>query len=294
MSRRKKTKRMRSTELPDAGNFADGNSHFFEPTDQEIHWPKTHRRIATLVIAGYLFVLLMGPLSNPVASPYLSGPIAAKLSPIHRAFFLGHGYRFFGPDPGPSHLLVFKGNRADGTTFEGVFPDRKKNWPRLLYHRWFMLSETIFNENATLPSPEQFNSQLEAYQLQIEGRQKLGQLKLATQLQHERDAGIQQYRTARQRVEVLGGAVAQELLRRNDGDSIELFVQVRELPLAEEVASGMKLEDPSLLSEWLPIGRLDSSGYQIISPSSSESETNQPPPIVNPFPVTMPSTEESR
>ncbi len=31
----------------------------------------------------------------------------------------------------------------DGRQIEGSFPDRKAQWPRLLYHRYFMLSEFL-------------------------------------------------------------------------------------------------------------------------------------------------------
>ena len=229
-------------------------------------WSKLSRRIASAVILLYLIVLLIGPLSNPVASPYLSGPVAAVVSPIHRMLFLGHGYRFFGPDPGPSHLLVYKGKRSDGTSFEGKFPDRDSNWPRLLYHRWFMLSETVFSEYSSLPSQQQFRDRLKNYEQQIGDCQRSGQMKLAGELQKERDIETEQYEISRQRAEVLGEAIAEELLKRNNGESIELFVQVRQIPLAEEVASGIKLSDASLLSELLPIGVRDSEGFRIPAP----------------------------
>ncbi len=79
--------------------------------------------------------------------------------------YLSHGYSFFAPNPGPSHLLecemkpnlkststtktpntgrpvVVDSRRTDSQDSRWrVFPDRKVDWPRLLYHRYFMLSE---------------------------------------------------------------------------------------------------------------------------------------------------------
>jgi len=234
-------------------------------------WSKTKRRVASAVILVYLFVLLIGPLANPVASPYLSGPIAEKVSPIHRAMFLGHGYRFFGPEPAPSHRLVYQGKRKDGSDFEGVFPSRENHWPRLLYHRWFMLSETLFNENAFLPSQSQFDERSKQYAAQIESLQQTGNLKLSRELRLEQEIETLQYNNSRQRVEVLGEAIANVLSNRNDAESIQLFIQVRQIPLAEEVAAGMQLEDKSLLSDLIPIGSFINSEFEILSPAGRTS-----------------------
>lgn len=259
-----------SRELRSDSNCAEGVS-----AGPEV-WAKPKRRLVSLAIVAFLFVLIIGPLSNPVASPYLSGPIAEKISPIHRALFLGHGYRFFGPDPGPGHLLVYQGQRADGSQFEGVFPDSNNRWPRLLYHRWFMLSETVFNEHLLLLSESEFEQRVEEYKRQIAEYQKAGKLKFAKELIAERDLEAHQYRESRVRVELLGAAIANVLSQRNDAQSLKLFMQVRQIPLAEEVASGVHLDDPDLLSELLPIGQLDGSGYSAISPYL-ESQDNVSP-----------------
>jgi len=251
----------RSRELH--ASISTGTEEAFEDLER---WSKTKTRIASLIILGFLFVLILGPLSNPVASPYFSGPVAAKISPVHRALFLGHGYRFFGPDPGPGHLLVYQGERSDGTQFEGVFPDSSAHWPRLLYHRWFMLSETVFSEHAVQLSQSGFEQRVEEYKRQIAEFQEAGKLKFASELIQERDLEALQYHESRRRVELLGSAIANVLAQRNDASSIKLFLQIRQIPLAEMVASGVSIDDPELLSELLPVGELDSSGYKIISP----------------------------
>ena len=260
-----------------SGEFrADGTAGASDgPSEDFERWSKTKTRLVSLVILGFLFILILGPLSNPVASPYLSGPIAAKVSPVHRVLFLGHGYRFFSPDPGPGHLVVYEGESADGSKFEGMFPDSSEHWPRLLYHRWFMLSESVFNEHVLmLPEPE-FARRVEEYKRQIDEYQKAGKFLFAKELIQERDLEAQQYSDGRQRVELLGSAIANALAKRNDARSIKLFLRVRKIPLAEEVVSGMKLDDPELLSQKLPIGELDANGYRPISPYSTDQQRLQ-------------------
>ena len=265
----------RSRELrADISDNVDDPPNSAAPTNGSDRWSKTKTRLVSLLLLGFLFVLVLGPLSNPIASPYLSGPIAAKVSPVHRALFLGHGYRFFGPDPGPGHLLVYQGERSDGSRFEGVFPDSSEHWPRLLYHRWFMLSETIFSEYALQPSEAEFEQRVAEYKLQIAEFQETGKLKFANELMQERDLEALQYQDSRKRVELLGRAVAEVLAKRNEASSINLFLQVRQIPLAEVVASGVKIDDPELLSALLPVGQLDSSGYKALSPYATGLPTN--------------------
>lgn len=67
--------------------------------------------------------------------------------------YLDRGYAFFAPDPGPSHLLRvelrekdsnFAGPDSRGTEIEvRTYPSLGEQWPRLLYHRHFMLAEFL-------------------------------------------------------------------------------------------------------------------------------------------------------
>lgn len=63
--------------------------------------------------------------------------------PYLDAVYINHGYHFFAPEPGPSHLIRYEVESRDGRRVAGFFPDRKKHWPRLLYHRHFMLTEHL-------------------------------------------------------------------------------------------------------------------------------------------------------
>jgi hypothetical protein len=51
---------------------------------------------------------------------------------------------------------------ADGTLKEGVFPDRNEHKPRLLYHRYFMLSEFVNTLNSG-PSRERAEAYARGY-----------------------------------------------------------------------------------------------------------------------------------
>ncbi len=71
------------------------------------------------------------PWLNQVYQPYLD------------ALYLNHGYGFFAPDPGVSHLIDYTIELKDGSQVKGRFPDLAEHWPRLRYHRHFMLAEQI-------------------------------------------------------------------------------------------------------------------------------------------------------
>ena len=80
-------------------------------------------------------------------------PIVDVARPYATAMHLNHGYAFFAPNPGPSHLIRYKVEFADGRPpIERMFPDIQRHWPRLLYHRHFMLAEHL-HANYIPPQP---------------------------------------------------------------------------------------------------------------------------------------------
>ena len=122
----------------------------------------------------HLLAVLAGPLRFFSQSPVKYAAEEARVlrmatRPYVDFMYLSHGYSFFAPNPGPSHLLECElkpNSNSDlervtdaSTSIAGspvvadssraasrdsswrVFPDRKHDWPRLLYHRFFMLSE---------------------------------------------------------------------------------------------------------------------------------------------------------
>jgi hypothetical protein len=105
--------------------------------------PRPVRLLLSLAILAYLAGVIIAPLSGPPPATDLSQAILQPFRPLLGALYLGHGYRFFAPDPGPGHSLRWTITRPDGTTLAGTTPDAERDWPRLLYHRRFMVAEKI-------------------------------------------------------------------------------------------------------------------------------------------------------
>jgi hypothetical protein len=70
-------------------------------------------------------------------------PIRQSMAPYIELAYLDHGYFFFAPNPAPSHLLECSLKSASGEQSRLRLPDRRAQWPRLLYHRHFMLAEFL-------------------------------------------------------------------------------------------------------------------------------------------------------
>ncbi len=107
--------------------------------------PQLTRRQVQIFSALIVFHLL-AIIAAPLATPPTSGTFGSLLGALQwyvEPMFLNHGYRFFGPDPGPSHLVEYEVELPDGKRLSGVFPKLDEHWPRLLYHRHFMLTERL-------------------------------------------------------------------------------------------------------------------------------------------------------
>jgi|694.fasta_scaffold44703_3 hypothetical protein len=124
--------------------------------------PVKLRRVLLVFVAAHLLAVLAEPLVFFSRSDFQTAPefthLRRLLSPYAEWMYLDHGYFFFAPNPGPNHLV---GARSMTANLEGIdpsqtkmpevlFPDRRKQWPRLLYHRYFMLSE--FYNNSFAPT----------------------------------------------------------------------------------------------------------------------------------------------
>lgn len=100
--------------------------------------------VTAVFIAPFTFA--SSPAPGVAAPSPLAASVHSVLEPYVDAMFLRHGYAFFAPDPGPSHLFRARLEFADGREpVELTFPDRTQQRPRLLYHRHFMLSERLWD-----------------------------------------------------------------------------------------------------------------------------------------------------
>jgi len=113
------------------------------PAPAPIRWSPAARAVASVLIVGYLAAVVLPPLAGPPPASALAGWLLQPFRPLVGALCLGHGYRFFAPDPGPGHSIRWTVERADGTRLSGSLPDRAADRPRLLYHRRFMIAEKI-------------------------------------------------------------------------------------------------------------------------------------------------------
>lgn len=91
----------------------------------------------------HLAAVFAPPLAFQTRGPRgLSPSVATVLNPLTaygQFLYLDRGYAFFAPDPGPSHLMAVE---IEGDRTYRV-PSLDDQWPRLLYHRHFMLAEFL-------------------------------------------------------------------------------------------------------------------------------------------------------
>lgn len=103
--------------------------------------------IITSLIVVHLLAIVLPPLSFQTrgrsgVSPFI-GRLVAPIEAYCQFLYLNRGYAFFAPDPGPSHLIQVRVQDTEGHDEEMFYPDINRQWPRLLYHRYFMLTEYL-------------------------------------------------------------------------------------------------------------------------------------------------------
>nr|WP_271957286.1 hypothetical protein [Rubripirellula sp.] len=106
---------------------------------------KRVRLLFSILIVGHLLALVLPPLSVQTRGRIGQSPSVSTalewFEPYSQLLYIDRGYAFFAPDPGPSHLIQAAITNPQGKRIERMYPDRDQQWPRLLYHRHFMLSE---------------------------------------------------------------------------------------------------------------------------------------------------------
>jgi hypothetical protein len=152
----------------------------------------------------------------------LAGTFAGALQPYIQATFLENGYRFFAPEPGPSHLIRYEMVFDDGSRSKGFFPNRQEARPRLLYHRYFMMSEFM-------------NTLEEA----LQGAQR------------EPNVPPDQLRRLRELTEAYAQSYAKHLWREHRAREVKLYLRTHYVPRVQEVQNGTRLDDPALYEERL-------------------------------------------
>lgn len=124
-------------------------------------WSVRSRLIASALILLHITAVFWPPFTfacsvgDGSSSPFADG-VMSWLRPYASLMYLDHGYFFFAPRPGPSHLVHYKVEFADGREpVEGVFPNLSEQRPRLFYHRHFMLAEFLQDRFIPPEAPRQ-------------------------------------------------------------------------------------------------------------------------------------------
>jgi len=146
----------------------------------------------------------------------LANSIARGFAPYLDAAYLNHGYRFFCPAPGPSHLIRYSLKMPDGSTISDVMPNLQTEWPRLFYHRHFMLTDKLGN----VWNPEEPDSRAPP---------------------EERE----EWRRSRQLFETVVHSYAMHLLNSTGATEATLDFVRHNLPSRQQVADGKSLTDPA-------------------------------------------------
>ena len=195
-----------------------------EPQTPEITWSVPGRVVASLLVAFHVFAVFVAPWSSPPPASALSEACANAMYPYLKAVAIDNGYRFFAPDPGPSNLVRYEIEYADGRTESWEFPDPSRHWPRLYYHRQFMLSETLagmYSEAESIPPLETLSAE----------DRKLAEAQLA--------GG-----------ELLKRSVARYLLLQHDGaQRIKMHLRRHLIPTPADIQGGMQIDDERLYEE---------------------------------------------
>jgi hypothetical protein len=124
-----------------------------------------------------------------------------------------------------------------------------------MYHRWFMLSETVHQECVNLPTLAEQSQMMKDMNSEIERLRLQGELPAMRALVEERDNSEQGLKLARSRSTQLLHGIARCLLKKNGGNSIELLLVERLIPRPVDVQSRVELADPRFLSKPRSLGR---------------------------------------
>lgn len=234
--------------------------------------------IASAFILAHLTAVIAPPLAFQCRGPRgLSPAVAALLNPTSaygQLLYLDRGYAFFAPDPGPSHLMAVKlstvsesapseVSSASADTQVTRVPSLDDQWPRLLYHRHFMLAE--FLNDAYQPALPRETASLVGPDLSAEE--------------------LRTWRLGRDRYEAILNSMVDHVETRNQGKTVEIdrlehvipdFVgfATRQVELNDD-STYILLEDIPITLETLfgaPPESLPVPGQQTIAPEAVETE----------------------
>jgi len=212
-------------------------------------WSPRVRGIVSAVLAFHVAAVFIAPWSGPPPASQLSQSVAGWIRPYLNAVNINHGYRFFAPNPGASHLVRYELLLRDGNVERGQFPNLEEHWPRLLYHRHFMVAETVHNlreQTTTVFAQPVPPHEIPGYNRMTRGEQQ--------QVHAEFQAAGRMHNEARRRLDRLVRPIAQRLMIEHDAEAVELWLVEHRIPFRQRVVNGVELTNPDLYVQ-NPLGR---------------------------------------
>lgn len=172
------------------------------PHRPERPWSPVWRRLVTILLLFHLTAIVYTPLTLGDGYPTLLGGWR-WMQDYATLLYLDHGYRFFAPEPGPTHTLKLVSGEGDLQQTIRL-PDRGTTWPRLLYHRWFMLGESLSTalDGAVAGAAAYRDAQAEL-EREIETARSQARIAEAQEWSVLRDANARAYQAQQQAVRLL-------------------------------------------------------------------------------------------
>ena len=180
-----------------------------------------------VVVHVWVIVHLLALIAAPLTFATMGAPAPQMLFDVTRPYvdllFLDHGYAFFAPEVGPNHLVEYRIEREGESEAEiKRFPSLDDQWPRLLYHRHFMLSETLHARFAPDDLPQDFFPDREEYE---------------------------RWRAQRSMFVKLRDSFASHLAHEHAANEVEIVRIEHRQPHPPEFDGGLRLNDDSLYQE---------------------------------------------
>lgn len=218
-------------------------------------WSPTARRIASVLIALHIAAVFVAPFAFACRTPSGASPFADGLMGWFRPYidlmYLNHGYAFFAPDPGPSHLVRYRITfNDDRPPIEGIFPDLRTQRPRLLYHRHFMISTML--QDLFIPAEPPPEGSLDPELVRTVPDASRRALEAAIRQQHRELLAMWQDR--RDRYEALRDSLEQHLKSVHGGSEVTLTRVEHELLDPDAFEVFRRLDAPHTYHN-LPEGR---------------------------------------
>ena len=128
----------------------DGSSRPAANSLRPTGWRTWTKAILSVALVYHIAAIVIAPASIPPSSELIRGSWR-YVGPYLQFLYLNHGFHFFAPDPGAATIVRYVAELPDGTERTGQVPNKRTMWPRLLYHRHFMLTEYLATSDSMDP-----------------------------------------------------------------------------------------------------------------------------------------------